>query len=107
MAEAATSDGQCEVHRDDQQLHLSGHLDLDTVPGLYRDTMSMFSQAKAPLIVDLSAIDYADSSGLALMLEWHSMAPADSKPVFTRVPEHLTRLVHLSRAGKLLDLDQA
>ena len=81
---------------------LSGPLTSREVPGLFRDSQPWQSKGM-PEIVDLSAVEKADSSALALLLEWASWAQAANRPIrFINVPRALCVLASLSQIGDLL-----
>lgn len=87
------------------QLAVSGDLKLDTVAGLYRDSLQFAGQDPLPSVVDLSQVADADSAGLALLLEWQSWARRrEHRFQFENTPPHLMQLAELSEAQCLLDL---
>ena len=49
---------------------LSGDLTFESVPGLYEQFIKLDIAEKPITRIDLSAVQHADSAGLALLLEW-------------------------------------
>lgn len=89
--------------KDNSILEVSGALTLGEVA-------KVFEQAKKSLTpqvgtIDLSAVSAVDSSGLALLLEWQSLAKAGGRSLkFDNAPEDLLSLAALSEAVDLLGL---
>jgi anti-sigma B factor antagonist len=66
---------QVEVRRADSHsaVHLSGEVDLATSPQARRAILDELAAGR-PLLVDLSAVTYVDSSGLATLVEGYQTA---------------------------------
>lgn len=60
-----------------------GELDLATVPVLREslDTVDQVSDAPSPLVVDLSAVTFIGSAGLALLVDLHNKCSEKSIPL--------------------------
>ena len=72
---------------------------------MYLELESRFIAGGSILNIDLAGIEHADSSGLALLLEWQAMANKhDRRLHITNAPENLLRLAKLCEADKLLDI---
>ncbi len=83
------------------RFQLRGELNMQTVPGLYRDSVGLLT-AGSPVRVDLSEVHHTDSAGLALLIEW--MREAGRRQVdiaFEHLPDQLLRI---ARASGLADI---
>ncbi len=78
-----------------------GALQLDTVSSLLKGID--FNRARGQeILIDLSDVESVDSAGLALCLEWISMAQRKVVTVsFKGVPEQMRRLADLNQVGDL------
>jgi anti-sigma B factor antagonist len=54
-----------------QLLAVEGELDIATAPRMLTALNDAVSQLKLPLVVDLSRVDFMDSTGLALLINAH------------------------------------
>ncbi len=83
-------------------LALSGPLTSREVSAHFHDSQSWRTEGM-PQVVDLGEVDKADSSALALLLEWASWAQADDRSIrFINVPRALCVLASLCQIGELL-----
>jgi phospholipid transport system transporter-binding protein len=90
---------------EDGTVHLGGEMNFVSTPGIYRELEGRFKSSDSALIIDLAGINHADSSGLALLLEWQAMAhKLDRRLHITNAPASLLRLAKLCEADKLLDI---
>ncbi len=90
---------------DDGTVHLGGEMNFVSTPGMYRELESRFTVHGDIRNIDLAGINHADSSGLALLLEWQAMAhKLDRRLHITNAPANLLRLAKLCEADKLLDI---
>lgn len=81
---------------------LSGALTSKQVPDLHRQSLS-WRQEGLPELIDLAEVERADSSALALLLEWRSWAEAAEREMrIINVPRSLCVLASLSQVGQLL-----
>jgi len=86
----------------DGRVSLSGRLTSAEVSALYRQSLG-WRQQGLPTAVDLAAVDHADSSALALLLEWRAWAEqAGQKIRFINVPRSLCIMASLSQIEGLL-----
>ena len=84
---------------------LSGELVFSTVSALAGKSEVLLSADKPLNTLDLQAVSRVDSSGLALLLEWQSMAKAQGLSLEIRnAPADLARLARLCEAEELLRL---
>jgi phospholipid transport system transporter-binding protein len=90
---------------DDGTVHLGGEMNFISTPGMYRELESRFTGSGSTLNIDLAGISHADSSGLALLLEWQAMAHKLNHSLhITNAPVSLLRLAKLCEADELLDI---
>lgn len=90
---------------DDGTVRLGGDLNFSSTPGLYRELESRFTGSGSVLNIDLTGIKHADSSGLALLLEWQAMAHKFNRSLhITNAPASLLSLAKLCEADKLMDV---
>lgn len=81
---------------------LGGRLTSREVPQLYRDSVE-WQREGLPEIIDLAGVERADSSALALLLEWRSWAEAAGTEIrIINVPRSLCVMASLSQIGQLL-----
>ncbi len=84
------------------RLVLSGRLGSAEVAALYRDSQG-WKHSGLPTTVDLAEVSAADSSALALLLEWRTWAEqANHKIRFINVPRSLCVMASLSQIEGLL-----
>ncbi len=84
---------------------LSGDLTHDRVSRLYRESLGLRG-TQWPEQIDLAEVGHCDSSAVALLLEWLSVARASGRSVrFVNPPEGLRTIAHLSQADTLLGWD--
>ncbi len=87
----ALSDGRCLVR-------LSGEVDLAVVPELVIDFEYALEQVSADVVVDVSEVDFIDSSGLAAMVRARRNAEArGGSMVLTGPSEAIGQLLRLTR----------
>ena len=86
----------------DGRAALTGPLNFDTVGPLLAAGSALIASGQAVLI-DFSAVTASDSAGLALMIEWLSVAREAGKALhFENIPLQLQQLARLSEAEELL-----
>lgn len=87
----------------EENLALSGDLTVREVPGIWRQHRSRFRSGTIPQSVDLDAVDRTDSSALALLLEWRSLAQEHNASIrFTNPPNSLRVIARLTEVEELL-----
>jgi len=90
---------------DDGTIYIGGEMIFTSTPGLYRELESRFTEAGAIRNIDLGGVGHADSSGLALLLEWQAMANRlEHQLHITNAPVNLLRLAKLCEADNLMDI---
>ncbi|HMB58654.1 MAG TPA: STAS domain-containing protein [Xanthomonadales bacterium] len=87
--------------------HISGPLTLDTVAEVFAEAGKAMAGGLKLSEVDLGEVQRVDSSGLALLLEWQSVAKREgSSVVFRNAPSDLHSLARLCETEDLLTLEQ-
>ena len=85
------------------QLQLSGDLTAREVPGIYAESLIWRTGGALPAVVDLAGVARADSSALALLLEWQAWAHSrDAVIKFVDPPRALRTFANLSEVSVLL-----
>lgn len=86
---------------------LSGPLTSAEVPAIYAASLA-WKKSGLPSAIDLEAVEQADSSGIALLLEWLSWSRQEDVPLaFSNPPEGLRIIASLSQADRLLGWEAA
>ena len=89
----------------DGTVYLSGAMNFDSTSGLYRELEGRFTGQEAIRNIDLGGVGHADSSGLALLLEWQAMSNKLDRPLnITNAPANLLRLAKLCEADNLMHI---
>ena len=87
----------------DGQARIAGELTLDTVSTVFRQAEIAATQGRQIADVDLAAVSRVDSSGLALLLEWQSVAQRGGRVMRIRnAPPGLMSLTRLCEASDLM-----
>ena len=85
-----------------ERARVSGVLHFTTVTTLLRLGSEAIANGHAA-VIDLSGVKDSDSSGLALLIEWLSIARADGKSLrYENIPTQLHQLARLSDVEELL-----
>lgn len=81
---------------------VNGVLHFTTVTALLRSGSEAIANGRAA-VIDLSGVKDSDSSGLALLVEWLSIARSESKALrYENIPTQLHQLARLSDLEELL-----
>ena len=97
-----------DLRRDNGRLRLSGRVDFESVPGLYRDSLAIKRAESAPKEIDLAEVEHIDSAGLALLLEWESWARQEGTRIqLSNPPQQLLMLAELSELQTVLDFQSS
>ncbi len=89
----------------DGSIQISGEMTFSSTPRMYRELESRFSSEGSELSIDLGRVEHADSSGLALLLEWQAMANRLNRTLLiTNAPRNLLSLARLCEADTLLKI---
>jgi phospholipid transport system transporter-binding protein len=90
----------------DGHARLAGELTLDTVAALYQQSKTARSAGSKMMDLDLETVTRVDSSGLALLLEWQSIARQSGQTIRIRnAPEGLLSLTRLCEASGLMEFE--
>lgn len=82
---------------------VSGKLDFDTVPDVWRESRAALDDVAAP-VIDLGEVTQVDSAALALVIEWLRWARAHGKRLdLVNLPDALRALARISEVENLLD----
>lgn len=86
----------------DQRAALRGKLDFVTVGPLLKAGNQAIEGGRAA-VIDLAGVTASDSSGLALLIEWLSVARSTQHPLrYEHIPSQLQQLARLSEVEELL-----
>ncbi len=86
----------------DGRFALSGAMSFETAEQILRESEDPFAE-HARLEIDLSAVDKADSAGLALLLEWITWANHTVREIrFTGMPDSIVAIAETTEVGQLL-----
>jgi phospholipid transport system transporter-binding protein len=87
---------------DGGRARVSGSLHFSTVSALLTEGVAAINEGRAS-VIDLSSVTASDSAGLALLIEWLSVAKAVNHPLrFENIPSQLQQLARLSEVEELL-----
>jgi phospholipid transport system transporter-binding protein len=87
---------------DGERSRVTGTLDFTTVTPLLPVGAAAIQQGRAA-VIDLSAVTGSDSSGLALLIEWLSVARGAGRTLrYEKIPAQLHQLARLSDLDALL-----
>ena len=87
---------------DGGRAELQGALSFHTVTALLKAGEEAIRQGRAD-VIDLSGVTASDSAGLALLIEWLSLAKAAGRELrYQNIPAQLTQLARLSELEPLL-----
>ena len=85
-----------------EHARVNGVLHFTTVTALLRSGSEAIANGRAA-IIDLAGVKDSDSSGLALLIEWLSIARAERKSLrYENIPVQLHQLARLSDVEELL-----
>jgi phospholipid transport system transporter-binding protein len=90
-----------EVQGNDRAM-LSGELRFDTVGSLLDVGNRVIGEGRIA-VIDLASVSAVDSAGLALLIEWLSVARSVNRPLrYENIPLQLQQLARLSEVEELL-----
>jgi len=88
--------------QDGERAKVNGVLHFTTVTDLLKSGSEAIADGRAA-VIDLSGVKDSDSSGLALLIEWLSIARAATKSLrYENIPTQLHQLARLSDVEELL-----
>jgi phospholipid transport system transporter-binding protein len=84
---------------------VSGPLSFATVPSLLPSSGQWLKPGREQLMVDLSSVPWADSAGLALLLEWLAQAKARNIALhFSGIDRQVAEIIRVNGLQELLGL---
>ena len=87
---------------ENERARVSGALVFATVGALLRAGSEAIARGAAA-VIDLTGVTQSDSSGLALLIEWLSLARAAGRPLrYEGIPAQLRHLAQLSEVETLI-----
>ncbi len=90
--------------QEDGRSRVLGSLDLTSVGALLKAGSDAVRQGRAA-VIDLQGITSSDSAGLALLIEWLSVAKAAQQPLrYDNMPVQLHQIAGLSDVEELLTI---
>ena len=90
--------------QEDGRSRVLGSLDLTSVGALLKAGSDAVRQGRAA-VIDLQGVTSSDSAGLALLIEWLSVAKAVKQPLrYDNIPEQLNQIARLSDVEELLTI---
>ena len=90
------------VQQGEGRYAVQGDLSFDTVTGLLSESRSLFA-GESSIELDLSGVTYADSAGLALLIEWLRQARLQGRQLhYQSLPSQLQALANVSEVTGLL-----
>jgi len=97
--------GTAALAMDGATLTVSGVLDFDTVVALQTQGQHWIeTAAPAQFTLDLAAVQYSSSAGLALLLDWMRAAATNGKQArLSGMPADMRALAHVSGLEEMLD----
>lgn len=85
-------------------IEVSGQLGFSEVSGVLKSSLTFFN-GQEDLLFDLGAVEKTDSAGLALLVEWVSMANKSAQNIsFQRVPKQILDIARVSGLDEILPL---
>jgi phospholipid transport system transporter-binding protein len=86
----------------DGRARITGSLGFTTVSALLATGSDAIVSGRAA-VIDLGAVTLSDSSGLALLIEWLSVAKQAGQPLkYENIPRQLLQLARLSEVDALI-----
>lgn len=81
---------------ENNSLLVSGELNFVTVSNLYNDSLPLLA-SRSTLAFDFSRVTFANSAGLALLVEWALFAKQAKKNItFSHLPAQLLAIIHVA-----------
>lgn len=81
--------------KSDNELLVTGDLDYQTVPAVWKASLEIFDRA-SEITIDLSDVRSSNSAGLALLIEWMRVAKSkDCSIRFLNIPDQMQQVAQL------------
>jgi len=82
---------------------VSGEIDYHSSPALRSDLLALIEEGHSDLIMDMSAVEFCDSSGLSALISlWHRARAAGGSLTLTSIPAAVDRLLSLTGLDQVL-----
>jgi anti-sigma B factor antagonist len=88
-------------------IHLSGEIDLYTVPQFQQALRAGMDSGASVLIVDLTDVQYIDSAGLSALIAAYKELSARNRRLFVVAPENhpgVSRVLEISRLNTIITI---
>ena len=86
-------------------LGLGGELDLATVDALKQSFAAALTDDPRSVVIDLGDLSFVDSTGLGAFVDFHHQCDEAGVGLrFTEVPDHVQRLMEITRLTELFDI---
>ncbi len=96
------------INAENGRFVVSGELNVRSVPGLLNQTQGLFKGGDGAIDIDLQQVSRADSSGIAILLEWMRTARRGNRPIhFHNVPPQLQAIAKVSGLDQILPISNA
>ncbi len=94
-----------DVSTEEALIKISGEIDFTGTPALRDELHKCIENTKGDLKIDLSDLEYLDSSGLASLLELRRLLTQKNRSVtIIAVTEQVDRLLHLTQVKSLFGM---
>ncbi len=88
-------------------LKVEGDVDMDSSPAL-REQITKELKGASDLKVDLSAVDYLDSSGIAVLIQGHKSAKKTNVPYVLLNPSpQVKAVIELAQLNQLFNIEES
>lgn len=100
--EAARLSLTIEPHGDGAVIAVGGELDFGTVESLHAALRDLARRGSSPVVLDLAAVDFMDSSGISVLVQAKQRADAAAQKLVLRRPT--TRVLRVLEVTGLVEL---
>lgn len=84
---------------------LSGEIDFSVTPEARRQLLALLDQGTGDVVLDLSRLEYIDSSGLAMLIEARKILLTKKRSIrISGVSDQVRKLFNLTQIGELFGL---
>jgi anti-sigma B factor antagonist len=86
-------------------LSLAGEIDIQSAPGLVSRLEELDSEGARRVVVDLSAVDFLDSSALGALIAAHRSISGAGRSLCVACPKpHISKIFRITRVSDVIDL---
>lgn len=90
----------------DKLWKITGELSFNTTKVLLNKSKKIFLTKTKEIEIDLSKVNYSDSSGLTLLIEWQRLAKKYEKIItFKNLPQQLINMAKLAKLNDILKIE--